>query len=107
MSENDLKTVFFVYSSKLGDMQTLVDSQRGTLNSSCLVYFLHFLKLSVIFWFISLKKMFFLDFRRKLTEKCLNRLKKVETAEKSVSTSFWVCTAPESWLKYTATLNAK
>ena len=49
-------------------------------------------------FFFVLFQTFFDDFNR---EKVWNEQKNLKTAEKSVSTSFWVCTALKSWLKYT------
>ena len=45
--------------------------------------------------------MFFVDFRREITEKGLKRTNKVENGKKNSSTSFWVRAAPKGWLKYT------
>ena len=39
----------------------------------------------------------------KLVETLLNSQKRLKMAQKSVSTRFWVRTAPESWSKYTIT----
>ena len=50
---------------------------------------------------------FFVDFSREITEKGFKRTKKVENGWKSSSTSFWVRSAPKSWLKYTTRGNLK
>ena len=63
----------FVYSSKLVDMQKLVDSLRG---------YLKFVFFRLYFCFEMNKKGW-------------------QTAEKKDSTSFWVLQAPKSWWKYT------
>ena len=70
---------FFAYSSKLVNMQKLVDSLRGYLK---IVFFGWFLTIFTVFqlffnWFQS----FFVNLY--------------------VSTSFWVRAAPKSWSKYT------
>ena len=69
------KKCVIVYSSKLVDMQKLVDSLRGCLEI-------------VLFWFIFWK-------RQKMNKKGQKRL------IKSSLTSFWVRTTPKSWSKYT------
>ena len=44
---------------------------------------------------------FFVNFSRETTEKALKWKKGWKTAEKNVSTSYWVRAAPKSWSKYT------
>ena len=46
----------------------------------------------------------FLDFRHEITEKGLKWKKGLKTAQKSISTSFRVHAAPESWSKHTTNL---
>ena len=77
---------YFVFSSKLVDMQKLVDSLRGYLN--IIFFWLIYLLFSMFFvslWLLSLEK----------------EPKRFKTAEKSCSTSSQVSAAPESWSKYT------
>ena len=46
-------------------------------------------------------QMFFVDFSREITEALKLTKQSWKTAEKNVSTSFWVRATPKSWSKYT------
>ena len=70
---------FFAYSSKLVDMQKLVDSLRGYLE---IVFF------QLIFYFLNVFCQFLTDFG-------------LFSLIYSSLTSIWVRAAPRSWLKYT------
>ena len=48
---------------------------------------------------------FFFFLNVKSPKKVLNEQKKLKTAQKSVSTSFWVRAAPVSWSKYTTDID--